>query len=299
MPTKYTIGVDIGATKIVAGLVKGGQIIHRARFLTKPSQKSGKEAILSTLKSAIDEVWDKRVSQIGLGLAGTTDSKKATFFHGANFPASFKNISFDLELQRYQVPICIDNDVHCFTLGEALFGQGKNYQNVFGLTLGTGVGGALVIDKKIFRGRNNAAGEIGHTIISMTDRQAICGQGFFGHLESYASGSGISRMIAEQYNRPFSPEELEKLAKAGDAKAKNIYSLAGHAFAVGCANVVQTINPDVIVVGGGLARAQDLWRVLRREFRGLITYPELRSTPIVKSKLLHDANILGAANLKI
>jgi len=297
MPKKYTIGVDVGGTKIVAGLVSDGKIIRKERFATKSSEKSGKKEIITNLKNAIDSVWDERVESIGLGLAGTTDPKKVFFYRGANYPKSFRNIYLKPELKKFGVPIKIDNDVHCFTLGEALYGGGKGQPVVFGMTLGTGLGGSLVINGQVFRGRDNAAGEIGHTTIAMTDSKAICGMGLTGHLEAYASGTGISRMVAERYNTPFSPEELERRDKAGEKKAHEIVEVAGHAFAVGCANVVLTLNPDVIVVGGGLARMQALWKVLRREFKGLIPYPQLRSTPVIKSKLSHDANILGAANL--
>ncbi len=297
MPTKYTIGVDIGATKIIAGLVKDKKIVLSKRFLTKEKEKNGKQAIINTLTEAIDSVWHKNVTKIGLGMAGTTDPRRAFFFCGANYPKSFRNLWMRRELKKYHVSVEVDNDVHCFTLGEALYGEGRGRRNVFGMTLGTGVGGALIIDGKVYRGRDNAAGEIGHTTIAMNSKDAVCGLGLTGHLEAFASGTAIDRMIAERYQKTFPSEELEVRAKAGDKKAAEIIDIAGHAFAIGCANVVQTINPDVIVVGGGLARMQGLWKVLRRDFRGLIPYPQLRSTPVVKSKLSHDANILGAANL--
>ncbi|MBU0625448.1 ROK family protein [Patescibacteria group bacterium] len=281
----------------MAGLVKGKKIIRKERFITKESQKTSKKDILKKIKLAIESVWNPQVNNIGLGIAGTTDPKKGIFFQGANFPPTFRNIDFKRELKHFQVPIAIDNDVHCFTLGEAFYGQGQEYKNVFGITLGTGVGGSLVIDKQIYRGRDNAVGEIGHTIISLEEDKTINDLNLSGRLESLASGTGLKRLINQYYKKPFPSEDLERLALRGDKKAIKIIDLAGRAFAIGCANIVLTLNPDIIIVGGGLSRLEGLWRVLHRDFRHLIPYQKLRSTKITKSILLHDATILGAAKL--
>ena len=297
MPTKYTIGVDIGATKTVVGLVQAGKIIQSERFLTQPSQKTNKLTIISNLVRALTTVWSIKVDGIGIGIAGTTDSKKQLFLRGANFPKSFLNIDFKKELKKFNTPIVLDNDVHCFTLGEAKFGVGKKYKNVFGITLGTGLGGALVIDGKIYSGRNNTAGEIGHTIIDMSNQKAVCNIGPHGQLEAFVSGTGLARMIAERYEKPFSVKDLETHIKFGDKSALEIVNLAGYAFAVGCANVIQTLNPDVIVVGGGLTRSPSLWQAMKRNLKGLVSYPQLRSTPIIKTPLAHESIILGAVEL--
>lgn len=297
MHNYYTIGVDIGGSKIEAGLVKGGKIIKKTRLATVSKGRQGAVGIMANTRDAIREVWDPKVKGIGIGMAGTTDPKRGFFFRGANFPRSFRDINIEQRLKGFKVPIKIDNDVHCFTLGEALYGVAKGKKYVFGMTLGTGLGGGLIIDGQVYRGRDNAAGEIGHTTIAMNTSKAICGFGLVGHLEAFASGTGMSRMIAERYKKTFPTEELSARAKAGDKKAQEIIDIAGHAFAIGCANIVQTLNPDVIVVGGGLARMQGLWKVLRREFKGLIPYPQLRSTSVVRSELGHDANILGGVAL--
>ncbi len=297
MNNHYTIGVDIGASKIAVGLVKGGKIVKESQSSTETKGRKGASGIIANVKDAIREVWDPKVKGIGLGLAGTTDPKRGYFFSGANYPKSFRNLAVAARFRVFKVPVAIDNDVHCFALGEALYGKARGFSNVFGITLGTGLGGALIIDGKIYRGRNNAAGEIGHTTISMCDCGAVCGCGRSGHLESFATGTGMTRMIEERFKRPFPTEELTARAKSGSAKAQEIIDIAGYAFAIGCANIVQTLNPDIIVVGGGVARMQGLWKVLRREFKGLIPYPQLRSTPVVRSELGHDANILGAASL--
>ncbi|MEA3249351.1 MAG: ROK family protein [Patescibacteria group bacterium] len=297
MNKHYTIGVDIGASKIEAGLVRGDKILKKFRLATESTKRKGANGILMNVRDSIREVWDPKVKRIGIGMAGTTDPKRGFFFRGANFPRSFRNIHIAQRLKGFKVPVMIDNDVHCFTLGEALYGVAKGKKYVFGMTLGTGLGGGLIIDGQIYRGRDNAAGEIGHTTIAMNTEKAICGMGLTGHLEAFASGTGMARMISERYRKPFPTEELSARAKTGDRKAQEIIDIAGHAFAIGCANVVQTLNPDTIVVGGGLSRMQGLWKVLRREFKGLIPYRQLRSTEVIKSKLGHDANILGGANL--
>jgi predicted NBD/HSP70 family sugar kinase len=292
---KYTIGVDIGATKIIAGLIKGTKVICKKRFDTQTDQ-IGKKGILNNIRLAIESVWDPRVEGIGIGIAGTTNFKDGIFYNNANFPKSFRNIDLRQELKNFHVPVIIDNDVHCFALGEALYGVGKKYENVFGLTLGTGVGGSLIISKQIFRGRNNAAGEVGHMTIAMNDREATCGRYFYGHLEAYASGTGLRRLIEKNFKETIQPEDLERLAASGDKKAAEIIKIAGHALAVGCSNIVQILNPDVIVVGGGLSQMKSLWKILRNDFPSLIQYPQLRSTKIIKSVLLHEATLLGAVS---
>ncbi|MFH2063349.1 MAG: ROK family protein [bacterium] len=292
----YTIGVDIGATKVAAGLVSGGKVVKKFSATYSQEDRTDKKRFSAAIVRAIESVWQKSAQGIGLGVAGVTDPNKNVLLQGANFPSFFRNVDFGCLLKKFDRPIRIDNDVHAFALGETVHGQGRGHDLVFGLTVGTGIGGALVLNGRIVRGRNNAAGEVGHTVIQM-DGGASCSLGQSGHLESYVSGNALRRMIGERLTAPVLPENLEDLAAAGNREAIEIIAVAARALAVGFANVIQTVNPDIIVVGGGLSRMQTLWRGSKEHYRSLVTYQNMRSTPIVRSKPAFEAGIIGAAQL--
>ena len=298
MNIPYTIGVDVGATKIAAGLVRGGKVIKKISVIHGPEVQSKKTGLLTVIDKTIESIWRPEVVGIGLGLAGVTDQQKGIFLNGANFPTTFRNINFPVSFKKYGCPIQIDNDVNAFALGEALYGAGREHGLVFGLTLGTGVGGALIVDGSVFHGRDNSTGEVGHMIIQM-EGGAPCGPKQSGHLESYVSGTALQHQITERFSKPVEPKDLDGLVLSGNRQATEIIELAGRALAVGLANIIQTINPDIIIVGGGLSRMQTLWKVCKRQYKDLVTYRQPRSTPVVISKLQNDANILGAARLTL
>src|SRR3989339_26224 len=167
MNTSCTIGVDVGATKIAAGLVRGGKVVKKVSIVHSFNIHKKKDELLALIDQTIESLWRSEVVGIGLGLAGITDQQKGIFLNGVNFPPSFRNINFPAILKKYDCPIRIDNDVHAFALGEAVYGAGREYGLVFGLAIGTGVGGALVVDGSVFHGRDNATGDIGHMIVQM------------------------------------------------------------------------------------------------------------------------------------
>lgn len=295
MTSALTVGVDVGGTKIHAGLVaENGRILKRIKVPTQA--KNGKKTILANIERCVSAVWDKKVRGIGMGIAGIVDAEKGIYLQGPNFPISFRRIPLSAWLKkRFRVPTAIDNDVHCFTLAEAVFGSAKKFSSVVGVTLGTGIGGGIVLDKKLYRGRNNAAGELGHMTISSSD--AVCGCGMIGHFEALASGSAMTRLYEKATGKRLTATEIEDAAKSGDSAAITVFSEASAAIGVGMANIIQTLNPDVIVVGGGLSRAKALWRPMLAEAKRRVIYSSLRTTPILKTSLGDDANILGAALL--
>ena len=206
---RLTIGVDIGGTKLRAGLVEGRKKIRKTvEFASQASQ--GKEAILAAVERGIRELWDERVSAIGVGIAGITDHTKGTFVAGPNFSESFRNVPMARLLRtKFRRPVAIDNDVHCFTLAEATLGAGKGKRVVVGMTLGTGVGGGIAENGKILRGRDNAAGEFGHMVVSMGNETCSCGRR--GHLEAYASGKAMQKLYADRTGKILEAIEVEAL----------------------------------------------------------------------------------------
>src|SRR5512142_2137304 len=181
MPKRTIIGLDVGGTKIRAGVIaRDGKILFSAKIPTETPR--GKSVVLENIVKSVRAVWRNDVAAI-------VDHEKGIYRQGPNLPASFKNVPVAAILRRkFHVPVSVDNDVHCFTLAEAKFGAAKRFSTVVGLTLGTGIGGGIVMDGRLFRGRNNAAGEIGHMTVASSG-PARCGCGRTGHFEAYGSGS--------------------------------------------------------------------------------------------------------------
>ena len=296
MAISTIIGVDVGGTKIQAGLItRDGYILKRFKVPTEA--KKGRATVMKNITHCIDAVKAPGMRAIGVGLAGIVDYRKGIYLQGPNFPTSFKNVPIAAILKRtYGVPVTIDNDVHCFTLAEAIFGQGKGKSTIVGVTLGTGIGGGIVIDGRLYRGRNNAAGELGHmTILSDANTRCSCGQ--FGHLEALASGSAMSRLYATATGNLVDAHAVEKAADSGDKNARAVLAKMSKALALGLTNIIHILNPDIITVGGGLIRVKALWNPMLTEVKKLTIYPVLRTTPIVRSKLGDDANLIGASLL--
>jgi glucokinase len=294
MSKPFAIGVDVGGTKIHAGLVSIRGTVLASRRL--PSGVSGgKKEVLRGIETSIAAVWKTGVKAIGLGMAGLTDPKKGIYVEGPNLPESFRNVEIcRLLRKKFGVPTFIDNDVHCFTLAEALFGSAKGHRAVVGITLGTGIGGGIVMDGAIYRGRDNAAGEIGHMTLDI-ESGAVCGCGRRGHFEALASGSAMSNLYAAATGRTVDAPEVEAAAMRGEEEAVRVLDRMATALAAGIANAIHALNPDMITVGGGLANANALWKPALSRIEEFVVYPALRKTPVVRAKLGDDANIIGAA----
>ena len=201
------IGIDVGGTKIRAGLVAPhGKVVKRVTIPTEAGK--GSKTVLRNIVSVAERVWRNDVRGIGIGLAGIVDRKKGVFLQGQNLPRSFRNVPIGRLLEkRFKVPITVDNDVHCFTLAEATLGAGKRFSHVVGLMFGTGIGGGIVVDGRLFRGRDNAAGEFGHTVIDAGSPYA-CGCGRKGHFEAMASGTGMSNIYRRLTGKKIEPYEV-------------------------------------------------------------------------------------------
>jgi len=165
-----------------------------------------------------------------------------------------------------------------------------------GITLGTGIGGGIVIDGRLLRGKDNAAGELGHMTLDLHS-DAVCGCRNKGHFEALASGSAMARIYKLRTGKILTPLEVEYAAKAGDKHALGVMGEMRLGLATGLANIMQMLNPDVIVIGGGLRRVKMLWQPAIKEAKKRVIYPELRSTVIVKSELGSNAGVLGASLL--
>ena len=284
---KYVIGVDLGGTNIRAGLVLNNKIIKKTEVKTEPNK--GKNTVIKNLVKAVNNVMTKDVKGIGIGSPGPLNYKKGLIITTKNIPLKKVNLKKILE-KKFNVPVFVDNDSNCFTFGEALYGSGKKHNCVIGLTIGTGVGGGIVINKKIFHGRMNA-GELGHTSINFNGIKCNCGN--IGCLEEYVSARGIMR-IAKGLNAK-TPLDVYNLALKGNKKATKVFEKMGFYLGIAVVNFVNIFDPDVIIIGGGISNA---WKFFSKSMKKTVKERAYvnKNPKIVKSKL-KNAAILGSASL--
>lgn len=288
----YILGLDIGASKIAAGLIHHWHVSHIIKIPTQADL--GTKRIIQNILKTIRVFEHDRLSAIGIGMAGNIDQKKGVVVSSPNLPKSFKNIPLARIISRqYKKKVFLENDANCFTLAESMFGAGKNYRNVLGLTLGTGIGGGIVLNKKLYRGKNGLAGELGH--ITVVENGLRCSCGGFGHLEVYASGSAMASLYTSFTGKSVDAPEVQHLAKQGDKNALRVVKIMNETLGTGFATFINIFNPDIIVLGGGLAHVKMVWKGALPVVKKNVVYPILSKTKIVKGKLGEKGPILGAA----
>jgi predicted NBD/HSP70 family sugar kinase len=251
---------------------------------------------LKNINLAVNTVWSPKVQGIGIGIAGKVDRKKGIFVKGPNFDKNFKNVNLRNYLQTaFKVPLKIENDANCFVLAEAIHGIAKNYNHVVGLTLGTGVGGGIVINKQVYHGSTGSAGELGHITIQNSGLKCSCGHR--GHLEAYASGKATSNLYKKLSGRRLHPLEIEANAKKGNKKALTVFNTMSDSLAAGLSSIIYSLNPDIIVLGGGLAKVKIYISPAIKLAKKKLVYSSLNKTKIVTNPNSSNMAILGATLL--
>lgn len=283
---KSIIGVDIGGTTIKAGVVSKSKVIKKTKLKTEDNK--GKAIVINNIISSIERLMDKNVAAICIGCPGPLNYKTGLIGKTPNLPLGGVNLKKIIK-KKFKKKVYIDNDANCFALAEAVLGAGKKYKNVVGLTIGTGLGSGLVINKKVYHGKCFAT-EIGHMTINFNGPKSRCGND--GCLESYVSIRGILS-IAKRLNVK-SVEELSNLASLGNKRALAVWKETGSYLGIGIANVINILNPEIIIIGGQIAKA---WPYFNKKMKEIVKKRALFSCKIVKSEL-KDAGILGAALLR-
>ncbi|MFH1225788.1 MAG: ROK family protein [bacterium] len=293
---KNIIALDLGATKTAIGVVsERGQVIN-LKTIPTPSHQ-GRAYFIKKLVELIKPLFDKNTKAIALGVAGQVNLKKQTVNLYPNFPAGFQNFNLAKALEdKFKLPVFIDNDVHCFVLGESIYGLGQKYQNIVGLTLGTGIGGGLMINKKLYRGHNNLVGEFGQMTIDASS-PICCACGQMGHWEALASGTGLINLYLRLTKNKKDAYAIEAEAKAGKKEAVQAVRLTAHYLAIGLANLINILGPEIIIIGGGFANFKMIWPEMIKAVPGYLLQPKMQKTKIVKSQLGDKAILLGAALL--
>ena len=306
----YIIGIDIGGTKTSVSLGNPqGKILIRLVFPTEDVSSTvnqAKRAIRAYLKKYDKSL--KKTKGIGISCAGPLDLKKGILISPPNMPA-WRNIPLKRIFSRsFALPVAIDNDANCAALAEKIFGAGKKVNNLFYYTVSTGIGGGLIISGEIFHGASYDAGEIGHSVILPDGPKCNCGKR--GCLEALASGTAIGRIACEKATKNslilrlagkkknIDAGIVARAAQKGDRLAKEIYHQAAFYLGLSISNVIQIINPEMIVIGGGVSKAGPLlFGPLLQTVRALSWKRPFRSCKIVRAKLKDEVGDLGAISL--
>lgn len=304
---KIAIGIDFGGTTVKAGVVSEGKVVARIPPL-QTQQFAGHDPLLNEIRNAISELRQQfpEVSAIGAGLPGMIDSINGRVYQLSNVPG-WEDVALTALLEEWtELPAAIDNDANAMAYAEWLFGAGRDGVNVVCVTLGTGVGGGLILDRKLYRGSRLGAGEIGQMTI---DSNGVPGQyGNFGALEKYVGNQQIAQRAEVLYreagltksSKECSPLALEVAAKAGDTIAAQVWAEVGFAIGITLCDIVWLLNPDRIVIGGGVGRAGEyVFGPIRRviETRTMKIFHE--GLTIVPAKLGNDAGMIGSAALAL
>lgn len=311
----YYIGIDLGGTNIAAGVVnEEGKIVKSGSVPTKRERNHSEiiKDMAELVKNLISEAGLKNedVAYIGIGSPGAIDSKNGVVMYANNL--NFRMVNVREEMKKHiDLPVYIDNDANCAGLGETKFGGAKGAKNSLTVTLGTGVGGGVVIDGKIFGGTHNVGTELGHMVIVRDGEQCSCGRK--GCLEAYASATALINQARSAVARNLDSKILElangDLSKieaktvfdamhAGDEVAAKVVDNYLEYLAEGIANFINIFEPEVIAIGGGVSRQGDFILVPLREkvykrVYGGVTPP----VQIKAAELGNDAGIIGAAML--
>jgi glucokinase len=313
----YAIGVDLGGTFIKAALVTSlGDIIHKVEITSE--RERGPDGVIENICRSIrlimneSNVEEEEISAIGLGSPGPLDTKNGIVCNAVNLPGWINIPLRDRIEEVFGIPANLENDANVAAYGEYWKGAGQNSSIMLAYTLGTGVGGGIIINGKLIRGTSDCAGELGHVTIVPDGR--LCGCGNQGCLEAYASASALVR-IAELNMRQGRAPLLQKWVnegksltaklvdeahRAGDAFAKEILEEVGYYLGLGVSSAVMAMNPDVIVIGGGMMKAGEvILTPLRREVKRRVFPEHFQNLKIVPAQLGNDAGVIGSAGLAL
>jgi glucokinase len=284
------IGVDVGGTKILAGLVtrEGTVVAHREY----PTPLETEEALLDGLEAAVREFLDESVVSVGFGIPSQIDQRHGIALGSVNIP--LRGVPFRQQMvERLRLPVGMDNDANAAAIAEWAAGAGRGTTDMVMLTLGTGVGGGLILGGKPYRGWFGAGAEIGHMVI--VHGGAPCRCGGHGHLESYASGKAADELAAEAFGPAADAHRLVRLAREGDELAIEILKGVGEHLGSGIASLVNIFNPELIVIGGGFAAAGEFLFEPAKAFADREVLVSVRdSYRIVRAQLGTSAGMIGA-----
>lgn len=307
MSNQLAIGIDFGGTSVKPGIVRGREIIARAQPI--PTQKhDSAESLLAAVFQAVMLLREQHpdVCALGAGLPGLIDGVNGRVRELSNVPGWLDVPLAALLCEKTGLPTIIENDANAMAYAEWKFGAGRDRRNVVCMTLGTGVGGGLILDGKLFRGSQLGAGEIGQMVL---EPHGVPGHyGNFGALEKYVGNREIIERAAKLYAEAgdastaeeITPLSIEKAALKGDQIAAGLWEEIGFEIGIMLTNITWLLNPDRIVIGGGVAKAGPLlFEPIKRTIRERTATVYHEDLEVVPAELGNDAGIIGSAALAL
>lgn len=315
MENNYVVGVDLGGTKIYTALADlRGAIAAEERMPTGAVE--GPEAVIGRIAQSVRLVMSRvdgaAPAALGIGSPGPLDPDTGVVYNSPNL--GWNCVPLGEKLQKILgIPVFVENDANLAALGEYRFGAGQGSRHMVYVTVSTGIGGGLILDGRIYRGTGGGAGEVGHMVL--VPDGPLCGCGRRGCLEALASGTAMAArareavasgrgkaILKEAGGSPgdITSVSVSRAAAAGDAEAVEIIGRAGEYLGMGLANVINLINPDRLVLGGGALEAGDpLWAGMERELKIRTLRPSLDQASVVRAGLGGRSGLLGAVALAL
>ncbi|MBK7994685.1 MAG: ROK family protein [Blastocatellia bacterium] len=286
------ITVDLGGTNLRVALVANNQVVKR---IMHPTPRGAEEIVGLISKQAL-EFTDQGVIGIAIAAPGTASPQMDRLSKAPNLP-ELNNYPMAAEITRQtKLPCIIENDANVYAMGETFFGAAVGLHTVVVYTLGTGVGGGIILSGKLWRGVNGAAAEIGH--ISIDEDGHLCGCGARGCLETYASATAMARLAKEYGSEANTAKKAFELAHEGDEGAQRAFVRAGSALGIAIAGMLNTLNPQAVVIGGGGSSAYPLLEPEIEKQLKVRAFPAaLENFKLPKCTLGNDAALLGGAAL--
>jgi glucokinase len=314
---RFIIGVDLGGTNIVVGAMPEDGSRHYGLRSQPTMSEQGADAVVDRIVGMVGEVIASTIAEtgakrsqfagVGMGAPGPLDRENGIVIVAPNLGWKMFPLR-DRVSKAVGLPATLDNDANCATLGEWWIGAARGGRAVVGMTIGTGIGGGLVVDGRIWHGASDVAGEIGHTTIDMHGRRCKCGN--YGCLEAYASGPNIAERARERLSGDgesvlmkmvggrielITAHTVYEAAHAGDEIALDVVKETASFLGAGVANLLNTFNPDVVVIAGGVTQAGEaLFEPLRAEARRRAFKPAFDACRIVPGELDGAAGVVGA-----
>ena len=310
---KYAIGVDLGGTSIKLGIVSdNGKLLKKHTVRTEAEK--GPKKVIENIISGINELTEKskyKISGIGIGCPGVVTPGKGIVENPPNFPG-WNRVNIGKIISReFKKTVLVDNDANAAAIGELTFGSGKKYKSFIMITLGTGVGGGIVINKKIYHGDFGAAGEIGHISIDYNGPKCNCGS--YGCIEAYAGNlylrervrtelkkhpkSKIWKLIENDLSK-VSPRNIQEAAESGDAFGKSVIKELGTHLGSAFASLCNVLDISVFIIGGGIAGfGKPLFDSIKKTTAKRVMAPIRPRVRVLPAKLKNDAGIKGASAL--
>ncbi|MFA6358552.1 MAG: ROK family protein [Candidatus Omnitrophota bacterium] len=301
MIKRFVIGIDLGGTNLKCALLDSSLRIKVKTFFNTKSFNNKEKLIQGIADSINSFILDRGINKsailgIGMGLPGPVDTFKGIVHFLPNIPG-WKEVNVKTNLERKtKLPVFVDNDAKLMCLAESKSGQAAGYRNVLCLTLGTGVGGGLIINNSLYRGNDNAAGEFGH--LPINEKGPKCGCGSQACLETYIGNNAIIKEALKVFGPGISLEKISQLAKQNNAKAIKFWNEIGKKLGLALSGVINLLNLDAVVIGGGVSCAgESLFHSVKETILKRAMSVQAKRVKIFKAKLGIDAGIIGAGYL--